>query len=63
LTSYLHGVYDLSEYQEQVPVVVEESHNPLTRHDDAWAALIGAKKEREKGFSVNHDSSLSTTRR
>ena len=62
MTSYLHGVYDLSEYQEQVPVVVDEAHNPLTRHDDAWATLIGGERS-EKGFSVNRDGSLSTTRR
>lgn len=33
-----YGVYDLSEFiPEPEPV---EAHNPLTRHDVAWAALI-----------------------
>ena len=62
MSNILHAVYDLSEFMCEFPalgfVEGKEVFNPLTRFDDEWAALIGAKEKHEEAFSVNRDGSI-----
>ena len=66
--SILCSVYDLSDCQylsenRMVKEEEEETHNPLTRCDDAWEAFIGEKDEEAKSFSISRDGSTVPTRR